>query len=168
MPLYQSRPPRHFGGLVESALHAARIDFKPRHRQPPATALVIATAFALLGSLLADVILVTIAKVVFSSTKHYSHFQFADYSKLTVIGVLIACGAWPFVTRITSVPRWLFFRAAVLVSAVLILPDIYILAAGQPVGGVFVLVLMHLAIAVMTYGALVHLAPARPLRRRPS
>lgn len=168
MPLYQPRPPRHSAGAVESALHGARIDFNPQHRQPPATALVVATAFALLGSLLADVILVTIGKAIFSSTKHYSHFQFSAYSKLTVIGVLIACGAWPFVTRITSAPRWLFFRAAVLVSAVLVLPDIYILATGQPVAGVFILVVMHLVVAVVTYNSLIYLAPARPFRRRSS
>jgi hypothetical protein len=143
-----------------------QIDFKPRHRQPPATALVVATAIALIGSLLADVLLVTIGKALFSSTKHYSHFQFADYSRLTVTGVLIACGAWPFVTRITSVPRWLFFRAAVALSAVLLLPDVYILAAGQPVAGVFVLVVMHLVVALVSYNALVHVAPARPIRRR--
>jgi hypothetical protein len=166
MPLYQPRPPRQSGGLVGSALRSANIDFKPRHRQPPATALVIATAFALIGSLLSDVVLVTIGKSVFSGTKHYAHFQFSDYSRLTVIGVLVACGAWPFVARISSAPRWLFFRAAILVSAVLLLPDVYILATGQPVGGVFVLVLMHIAVAVVTYNALVHLAPVRPLRRR--
>jgi hypothetical protein len=94
------------------------------------------------------------------------HFQFSDYSKLTVIGVLVACGAWPFVTRISSEPRWLFIRAAIAVTAVLWLPDVYILASGQPIAAVFFLMLMHLAIGVVTYNALVRIAPTRPLRRR--
>ena len=166
MSLYQSRPPRQTNGLVEQALRGARIDFKPRHRQPIAIALVVATATALVGSLLADMVLVAIGKTLFSSTKHYVHLQLFDYSRLTVIGVLIACGAWPFVTRVSSAPRWLFYRAAILMSSVLLLPDVYLLASGQSVAGVFILVLMHLAIAVITYLALVHLAPVRPLRRR--
>ena len=50
---------------------------------------------------------------------------------------------------------------AVLVTAVLWLPDMYILAKGQPPRAVLVLMLMHLAIALVTYNALVHLASAR-------
>jgi hypothetical protein len=50
---------------------------------------------------------------------------------------------------------------AVLVTAVLLLPDLYILAKGQPVKAVLVLMIMHLAIGLVTYNALVHLAPAR-------
>jgi hypothetical protein len=38
------------------------------------------------------------------------HFRFADHPKLTVVGVVIACAAWPIVTRMSSAPRWLFFR----------------------------------------------------------
>jgi hypothetical protein len=37
----------------------------------------------------------------FPATWGYAHFQFSDYAKLTVIGVLIACAAWPVVTRIS-------------------------------------------------------------------
>ena len=60
------------------------------------------------------------------ATKGYAHFQFQDYGKLTVIGVVIACIAWPVVTRIGSAPRWLFFWLAVLVTLVLWLPDLYL------------------------------------------
>jgi hypothetical protein len=42
---------------------------------------------------------------VFPSTKGYGHFQFSDYAKLTIIGVIIACVAWPIVTRIYSAHR---------------------------------------------------------------
>jgi hypothetical protein len=50
---------------------------------------------------------------------------------------------------------------AVLVTAVLLLPDLYILAKGQPVKAVLVLVAMHLAIGAVTYNALVRLAAPR-------
>jgi hypothetical protein len=89
------------------------------------------------------------------------HFQFHDYARLTVIGIVIACAAWPVVARVTSMPRWLFFRLAVVVTAVLLLPDLYILHQGQPARAVFFLVLMHLAIGVITYNLLVRLAPVR-------
>jgi len=83
--------------------------------------------------------------------------------------VLIACAAWPVVTRICTEPRWLFFRLAVLVTAVLLLPDVYIWLKGQSSEGVFVLVWMHLAIALITYNLLVHLAPVRvAVERRPA
>jgi hypothetical protein len=87
------------------------------------------------------------------------------------VGVFIACVGWPIVTRISSSPRWVFMRMAVLVTAVLFLPDLYILAKGQPAKAVLVLMVMHLAIALVTYNALVHFAPikrstASPSRRR--
>jgi len=84
-----------------------------------------------------------------------------------VIGVLIACAAWPVTTRITSQPRWMFFRMAVLVTLVLWLPDVYILMKGQPGKAVAVLFVMHLAIALVTYNALVRLAPVRARRHQP-
>jgi hypothetical protein len=142
----------------------ARIDFHPRHGQPRMPRLVAATIAAVAGSLGADALLVVIGQTVFPSTKGYVHFQFPDYAKLTVIGVIVACAAWPVVTRVSSDPRWLFSRLAVLVTLVLWLPDVYILALGQPPEAVTVLLLMHLAIAVVTYNLLVHLAPARPAR----
>ena len=58
-----------------------------------------------------------------------------DYAKLTVVGVIIACVAWPIVTRMSSAPRWLFFRLAILVTLVLWLPDLYILYMGIGQGG---------------------------------
>ncbi len=94
------------------------------------------------------------------------HFAFGDYAKLTVIGVVVACAAWPVVTRLTSAPRWLFFRLAVAVTLVLFLPDVWILLHGAPLDAVAVLMAMHVAIAVVTYNSLVRLAPLRG-RRRP-
>jgi hypothetical protein len=146
------------------ALGLARVDFAPAHRQPSGLRVAIATAISVAGSLAVDAILVVIGEAVFPSTKGYAHFQFSDYSKLTIIGVLIACAAWPIVTRISSAPRWLFFRMAIAVTLVLWLPDLYILHMGQSVRAVAVLMVMHLAIAVVTYNCLVHIAAIRPGR----
>ncbi|HEY2215150.1 MAG TPA: DUF6069 family protein [Acidimicrobiales bacterium] len=126
--------------------------------------ILLATLVSLVGSLAADAILVALGKSIFPSTKGYGHFQFGDYAKLTIIGVIIACVAWPVVTRLSSSPRWLFFRLAIAVTLVLLLPDLYILHQGQPARAVAVLMCMHVAIALVTYNALLRLAPIRTRR----
>jgi hypothetical protein len=151
--------------LLDDLMRWTRIDFAPSHRPPSALRVVIATIVSLVGSLVADAVLVAIGTRVFPTTKGYVHFQFSDYGKLTVIGVLIACVAWPVVARVSSAPRWLFFRLAILVTLVLWLPDLYILHQGQSGQAVAVLMVMHLAIALVTYNALVRIAPVQPLRR---
>lgn len=148
--------------LVERALGVARLDFAPAHRQPSAVRVAGATVVSLAGSLGADALLVVLGTAVFPSTRGYVHFAFSDYAKLTIIGVLIACAGWPVVTRVSSAPRWLFLRLAILTTLVLYVPDLYLLMLGDPVRAVLVLMLMHLAIAVVTYNALVRLAPAQP------
>jgi hypothetical protein len=150
--------------LLDRSLQLVRVDFKPAHRQPSTSRVILATVVSLAGSLAADAALVAIGKSIFPSTKGYVHFQFSDYAKLTIIGVLIACVAWPVVTRISSAPRWLFFRLAIAVTLVLLLPDLYILKQGQPARAVAVLMCMHIAIALVTYNALVRLAPAKVRR----
>jgi hypothetical protein len=147
--------------MVDRLLGVIKVDFAPKQRQPSTARVVLATVVALIGSLAADAVLVALGEAVFPTTKGYAHFQFSDYSKLTIIGVIIACAAWPIVTRITSAPRWLFFRLAIAVTFVLFLPDFYILKQGQPAKAVAVLLCMHVAIAVVTYNALVRLAPVR-------
>jgi len=151
----------HMPEPLDRALRLVRVDFAPAHRQPSVVRVAAATALALAGSLAADALLVAAGKAVFPSTRHYPHFQVGDYGKLTVIGVLVACLAWPVVTRISSAPRWLFFRQAIAVTLVLLLPDLYILYLGQPAKAVAVLMLMHLAIGVVTYNCLVRAAPVR-------
>ncbi|HEV2636371.1 MAG TPA: DUF6069 family protein [Actinocrinis sp.] len=141
-----------------------RLDFAPRDRRPSAVRMLLVTVAAVAGSLAADALIAAIGVALFPSTKGYVHFRFADYGKLTVIGVLIACAAWPITTRITSQPRWMFFRMAVLVTLVLLLPDFWILYQGQPATAVGILMVMHLAIAVVTYCLLVNLTPTRPGR----
>ena len=157
----ESRPPTP----LERGRALFRVHLAPANRQPSAAAVVVATMASLVGSLLVDAALVAIGTTVFPSTKGYVHFQFADYAKLTIIGVVIACLAWPVVTRITSTPRWLFFRLAILVSAVLLLPDAWLLIRGSPPKAVGVLVVMHIAIALITYNCLVHIARVRKRRR---
>ncbi|MGH9091363.1 MAG: DUF6069 family protein [Acidimicrobiales bacterium] len=151
--------------LLDQVMARARVDLAPTHRQPRAAAVALATVVALAGSLVADALLVVIGTAVFPSTKGYVHFQFADYAKLTIVGVLIACAAWPVVTRVTSWPRWMFFRMAIVVTLVLWLPDAWLLLRGDPPEAVLVLMAMHLAIALVTYNSLVHLAPVRRRRR---
>ena len=46
-------------------------------------------------------------------------------------------------------------------TLVLLLPDLYIWHQGQPAQAVLVLMAMHVAIALVTYNLLVHLAPVR-------
>jgi hypothetical protein len=153
--------------MLNRIMSLARLDFSARHRQPSAGRVLLATIASLAASLAADALLVVIGEAIFPSTKGYVHFQFSDYGKLTVIGVIIACVAWPVVTRVSDAPRWLFFRLAILVTLFLWLPDLYILYRGQPGNAVAVLMVMHLAIAVVTYNLLVHIAAIGLAARTP-
>ncbi len=77
----------------------------------------------------------------------------------------VGCGT----ARRASAPTWprrprLF--CAIVVTLVLWLPDLYILYRGQPPPAVAVLMVMHLAIAVVTYNVLVRAAPVGPLLSR--
>jgi hypothetical protein len=148
--------------VTERVMALARLDVRPSHRGPATWRLLMATVLSIGLSLVADAALVALGTHVFASTRGYVHFAFGDYGRLTVVGVLIACAAWPVVVRISSAPRWLFLRLALLVSAVLLLPDLYIWHMGQPIRAVAVLMCMHVAIGLVTYNALVRLAPARP------
>ena len=150
--------------VTQRLLSWARMDFTPAHRQPPWWRVALATVVSVVLSLAADAALVFIATRLLPSTNGYVHFAFQNYAKLTIIGVLIACAAWPVVTRISSDPRWLFFRLAIAVTVVLLVPDLYIWHQGQPIQAVAVLMVMHVAIALVTYNALVNLAPVRVVR----
>jgi hypothetical protein len=171
-PSPQNRPTPPDGGPtgIDRLLALVRVDpaslrgqtpVQPRPVQPSRVRVALASAASVVGSLVADALLVAIGTALFPSTKGYVHFRFSDYAKLTVIGVVIACVAWPIVTRISFDPRWLFFRLAVVVTLVLWLPDLWILSRGQSGRAVAVLMVMHLAIALVTYNALVRLAPAQ-------
>ena len=144
--------------VVQRTLALLHIDFAPTHRQPKSARVATATIAAVVASLLADAALVAIGTAVFPSTHGYVHFGFADYAKLTLVGVVVACLAWPVVTRVSSAPRWLYLRLAGAVTLILWIPDLWIVAKGQPPEAVAVLMAMHLAIAVITYNCVVHIA----------
>lgn len=161
-----SRAPVRLPSWVEQLLDLVHVDWQPSTRQPTTRRLALATALSIAGSLVADAVLVALGTHVFPSTRGFSHFRFGDYASLTVVGVLIACAGWPIATRISSTPRWLFFRLAVAVTLVLFLPDAWLLLRGETPTGVAVLMVMHLAIALVTYNCLVDVAPAGRRRRR--
>jgi hypothetical protein len=147
-----------FPTIVQPLLRLFHVDFAGQ-RLPSTITVIAASLVAIVGSLGADALLVALGTRVFPSTQGYGHFRFVDYSRLTVIGVIIACVGWPLVVRLSSTPRWLFFRLAVLVSIVLLAPDAYLWYRGDSAKAVLVLVWMHVAIAVVTYYSLVTLAP---------
>jgi Family of unknown function (DUF6069) len=148
--------------VLDRAMALARLELSPRHRAPHPIAVAAGIVASVGLCLLADALLAKAGQAVFPGTRGYVHFQFSDYAKLTVIGVVIAGLAWPVVVRFSSAPRWIYARLAVLVTAVLLLPDLYIWMLGQPGRAVLVLVTMHLAIALITYNVLVRVAPPRP------
>jgi hypothetical protein len=153
--------------VTRRLLSWARVEYPVAHRPPAWWRVALATVLSVVLSLIADAALVFIGTRLFPATKGYVHFAFGDYSKLTIVGVLIACAAWPVVARLSSAPRWLFFRLAIVVTLVLFAPDLYIWHQGQPSQAVLVLMAMHLAIALVTYNLLVRLAPVRALRAAP-
>ena len=145
-------------------LALVRVDFPPGHVVPSPVSWATASIVSVVGSLAADAALVAIGTGVFPTTKGYVDFRFSDYGKLTVLGVVVAGLAWPVITWISSSPRWLFFRLAIGVTVVLWLSDLWILWQGQPVKAVAILLVMHVAIALVTYGALFLVAAPRTRR----
>jgi hypothetical protein len=112
-------------------------------------------------SILACFALAALAVAVDPGLAGYGHFQFADYARLTVLGVVGACVGWPIVTWFTTSARRLYLWLAILVTVVSLAPDLWILHLGQPPAGVATLAVMHFALAVITYPAMVFLAPQR-------
>ncbi len=137
------------------------IDLPGLRSQPRGGRFALATIAAVAGSVTACAILAVAGAAVFPSTRGYEHFQFADYAKLTVVGVLVACAGWLVAAALSSRARRLYLWAAVATTVVSFAPDIWILAHGQTAEGVLVLGLMHIAVAVITYVAVVTIAPQR-------
>jgi hypothetical protein len=130
---------------------------------PPARRRVAAAGLAAtVVSLAADVVLVTIGQAAFTVPATFGKFGFGTYALLTVLGIAGATATWGMVTRLSSKPKWLLTRLAVLVTALFLIPDFLLLGtAGNPTGPVIMLMLMHLAIAAITYTALITVAPVR-------
>ena len=143
------------------ALARFGLDFPSGAAQPQAWRFVVATVVAIALSIAACAGLVAIGIRVFPSTVGYEHFQFGDYTKLTVIGVVIASLGWPAACYVTTRARRLYLVLAVLVSIAALAPDAWILYQGQSAQAVLVLVWMHAALAVITYLSMVLIAPQR-------
>jgi Family of unknown function (DUF6069) len=137
------------------------LDLPRGTHQPSVWRWLVAMLVAVGASLAACFALARLGVALFPSTEGYGHFAFSDYSKLTIIGVLAACVAWPIVTLVTTRARRLLLWLAVFVTVVSLAPDAWILHLGQPPEGVAVLVAMHFALALITYPALVFIAPQR-------
>jgi hypothetical protein len=86
-----------------------------------------------------------LAVAVDSALSGYGHFQFTDYNKLTIIGVVIA--GWPVVAWLTTSARRLYLLSAIIVTILSLAPNLWILHLGQPGKGVLTLVAMHFALA---------------------
>ena len=130
---------------------------------PPAHRRVVAAGLAAAAlSLAADAVLVTVGRAAFTAPASFGKFGFGSYALLTVLGVAGATVAWGAVTRLSSRPAWLLTRLAALVTALFLIPDFLLFGTpGNPAGPVGILMLMHLATAVITYTALLKIAPAR-------
>jgi hypothetical protein len=131
------------------------------HTVPPTLRRVAAAGLATAAaSLAADLLLVAVGRAVFTVPASFGKFAFGTYAVLTVLGVAGATIAWAMVTRLSSRPKWLLTRLAALVTAFFLIPDFLLLGTpGNPAGPVVVLMLMHLAIAAVTYVALIAVAP---------
>ncbi len=139
----------------------ARLDLPRGAAQPSLARVLVATVVAVVGSMLACWLLAAAAVHLDPSLQGYDHFKFVDYAKLGIPGVVVACAAWPVVTWFSSRARRVFLLLAVLVTVASFAPDLWIGIHGQPAAGVWTLVLMHVALLVVTYPALVLIAPQR-------
>jgi hypothetical protein len=138
------------------------LDWPLGRTQPSWWRFLIGAVTAVVGSVAACAILAALGPLVFPSTTGYPHFQFADYTKLTVIGVVIASLAWPVTTLVSSrAARPLFLWMTIVVTVASLAPDAWIVLKGQSPEAVFVLALMHVAVALVTYPVLVRIAPQR-------
>ncbi len=133
------------------------------HAVPPALRRVAAAGLAAAAvSLAADLVLVAVGRAAVTVPASFGKFAFGTYALLTVLGVAEATGAWAMVTRLSSRPKWLLTRLAALVTALFLIPDFLLLGTpGNPAGPVVILMLMHLAIAAITYVAVLTIAPVR-------
>jgi hypothetical protein len=156
----RTSPTRYFGPLI------LRLDLPRGTAQPSVWRWILATILAVGASLLACFGLAHLAVVLDPALAGYGHFQFGDYSRLTIIGVIAACVGWPIVTWFTTSARRLYLWLAIAVTVVSLAPDAWILHLGQPAAGVATLVVMHFALAVVTFPAMVFVAPQRAIVER--
>ncbi|NVN00520.1 DUF6069 family protein [Arthrobacter sp. SDTb3-6] len=147
--------------LNQKATAYLNLDFPRGRCQPTAGRFLVAALVSIAASLAACAVIVAVGTALFPSTSGYDHFRFMDYAKLTVPGVTAASLAWPTVTLLSSQARRPFAWLTVIVTLGGLSPDAWILYKGAPPEAVVILVVMHLALAAVTYPALVHIAPQR-------
>ena len=134
----------------------------PDAAPPPHRRVVAAGLAAAAASVAADMVLATIGQAAFTVPASFGKFSFGTYAPLVVAGVAGATVTWAAVTRLSSRPGWLLTRLAALATAVFLIPDFLLVGIpGNPTGPVVILMLMHLASAVVTYTALIKFAPVR-------
>jgi hypothetical protein len=129
------------------------------HLTPSALRVAVITVLSALASIVVNAGLVWLAKASDPSLQHYSHFRLWDYGTLTAVGVIAAGAAWYVATRSLLSARHTFFRVAVIVTLALWLPDVWLLIKHEPTRAVVFLVIMHAAVALITYNFLVFGAP---------
>jgi hypothetical protein len=106
--------------IADRARSLTRFELSPRHRPPGVVVVGAVTVLCAALSLLADELIVRAGTAAFPATRGYVHFQFGDYAKLTVIGVVAAGVGWPIVARLTSAPRWAFVRLGLITYNLLV------------------------------------------------
>jgi hypothetical protein len=153
--------------LLTRTMAIAKLDRRPLTGLPGTPRVALAGLVAVVGSLVADVILVALGKAVFSTPSSFDPFHFGSYAPLTVLGVLAATIGWGILVRLSSQPIWVLTRAAIIVTLVLLVPDVLILP-GNPKTGVLTLMVMHVAIAIVSYSALRWISPVTGYVQRPS
>lgn len=146
---------------VRKLATALRADLPGVAGMPNLWRFLLATVLAVVLSLLACAAVAAVTLAAVPSLGGYEHLQWRDWTKLTVIGIVLASLGWPVACAIWSRARRPFLVLTVLVTVVSLAPDVWILWQGQPAGGVLALVVMHIAVAVVTYPALVLVAPQR-------
>lgn len=171
MSTFQTRE-NHRSGLWRRLASFLGLGIVPRNRQPGTALWILASVVAIGLSLLACRGIALAAFALDPQLVGYGHLQFGDYSRLVIVGVAAACVAWRIVAAVSTRARFAFLILAILVTVVGFAPDAWILHLGQPPAGVAALVAMHLALAVITYPALVLISPQRresmPARGRAS
>jgi hypothetical protein len=138
-----------------------RLDLPRGSAQPSWWRWVLGTFVAIGASLLLCLALAKLASAADPGLAAYGHFQFSDYSRLTIVGVLGACVGWPLMTWFSSSARRVYLYAAIVVVLVSLAPDAWILHLGQPAVGVATLAAMHIGLGLVTYPAMVFIAPQR-------
>lgn len=149
---------------------AARVhaDLPGRAALPGIGRFVIALVLATALSLAACAVVAAVTTALVPSLAGYDHLRWQDWAKLTLIGIPLACLGWPVAAALWSRARAPFLVLTVLVTVVSFAPDLWILRQGQPAGGVLALIVMHIAVAVVTWPVLVLVAPQRRRTSRTS